>query len=133
MIDCCSEGCSVTSLTLCHFFRGYLHASCRPKVRGTGAAHMLKLKDWPPRTAFRSKMPQLHADLMGSLPFQQYAHVDGVLNLARYLPADALAPDLGPKVRRGRCSRVQHEQPRGDGEQPPRKQPHALLLHPVQA
>lgn len=73
---------------------------------------MLKLKDWPPRTAFRSKMPQLHADLMGSLPFQQYAHVDGVLNLARYLPADALAPDLGPKVRRGRCSRVQHEQPR---------------------
>lgn len=101
MIDCCSSGCAVSSLTLCHFFRGYLYASCRPKVRGSQATQMLKLKDWPPRTAFSAKLPELHADLMGALPFAHYAHVRGLLNLAAYLPADALAPDLGPKVSAG--------------------------------
>mmetsp|Transcript_9358 Transcript_9358/g.22552 ORF Transcript_9358/g.22552 Transcript_9358/m.22552 type:complete len:346 (+) Transcript_9358:2517-3554(+) len=98
MIDCCEQGALVSSLTLAQFWRGYLFAQSRPRVRATHKAQMLKLKDWPPKTDFGLKMPAFHADLMAALPFKQYCHVDGALNLARYLPPDALPPDLGPKL-----------------------------------
>ena len=43
-------------------------------------------------------MPEYFEDLMQALPFPQYTHRDGVLNLAKYFPRQYVPPDLGPKM-----------------------------------
>jgi lysine-specific demethylase 3 len=58
----------------------------------------LKLKDWPPDQDFKAKLPEYYEDLMQALPFPQYTHRDGVLNLAKYFPRQYVPPDLGPKM-----------------------------------
>lgn len=100
MIDC-RDGKSVHWLTLAHFFAGYTKPWTRAKCPDTFRRMMLKLKDWPPNTDFRDKMPEYFDDLMEALPFPQYTHRDGVLNLARHFPPDCVPPDLGPKMYNG--------------------------------
>ena len=36
-------------------------------------------------------------DFMQCLPFPEYAHPEGSLNIANYLAEDLIKPDLGPK------------------------------------
>ena len=36
-------------------------------------------------------------DFMGNLPFPEYTHPSGHLNVASHLHADLVKPDLGPK------------------------------------
>ena len=43
-------------------------------------------------------LPEYFEDLMQALPFPQYTHRDGVLNLAKYFPRRYVPPDLGPKM-----------------------------------
>ena len=97
MIDC-RDGKNVHWLTLAHFFAGYMQPWTRALCPDTFRKMMLKLKDWPPDQDFRSKMPEYYADLMQALPFPQYTHRDGVLNLAKYFPRQFVPPDLGPKM-----------------------------------
>ena len=97
MIDC-RDGKSVHWLTLAHFFAGYMQPWTRAICPDTFRKMMLKLKDWPPDQDFQSKMPEYFEDLMQALPFPQYTHRDGVLNLAKYFPRQYVPPDLGPKM-----------------------------------
>jgi lysine-specific demethylase 3 len=97
MIDC-RDGKSVHWLTLAHFFAGYMQPWTRALCPDTFRKMMLKLKDWPPDQDFRSKMPEYYEDLMQALPFPQYTHREGVLNLAKYFPRQYVPPDLGPKM-----------------------------------
>ncbi|KAL3160540.1 hypothetical protein ABBQ32_010839 [Trebouxia sp. C0010 RCD-2024] len=58
---------------------------------------MLKVKDYPPEAAFAQEMPRHWQDFMQCLPFPEYAHPQGSLNIANYLAEDLIKPDLGPK------------------------------------
>jgi len=97
MIDC-RDGKCVHWLTLAHFFMGYLKPWTRALCPDTFRKMMLKLKDWPPDQDFRSKMPEYFDDLMQALPFPEYTHRDGPLNLAKFFPRTCVPPDLGPKM-----------------------------------
>jgi len=97
MIDC-RDGKAVHWLTLAHFFAGYMKPWTRAKCPDTFRRMMLKLKDWPPNQDFRDKMPEYYEDLMQALPFPQYTHREGVLNLSKYFPGNHVPPDLGPKM-----------------------------------
>ncbi|KZV86429.1 Clavaminate synthase-like protein [Exidia glandulosa HHB12029] len=57
-----------------------------------------KLKDWPSVTDFKSVFPKLYEDFMRIVPMPDYARRDGVLNISSHFPANALGPDLGPKM-----------------------------------
>ena len=94
----CRDGKSVHWLTLAHFFAGYSHPWTRALCPDTFRRMMLKLKDWPPDQDFCAKMPEYFEDLMQALPFPQYTHRDGILNLAKYFPSQFVPPDLGPKM-----------------------------------
>lgn len=60
---------------------------------------MLKLKDWPPASAFEERLPRHGAEFLTALPFSEYTDPRyGALNLAVKLPKDVLKPDLGPKT-----------------------------------
>ena len=97
MVDC-RDGKSVHWLTLAHFFAGYMQPWTRALCPDTFRKMMLKLKDWPPDQDFQAKMPEYFDDLMQALPFPQYTHRDGILNLAKYFPSQFVPPDLGPKM-----------------------------------
>lgn len=97
MVDC-RDGKAVHWLTLAHFFAGYMKPWTRAKCPDTFHRMMLKLKDWPPNQDFRDKMPEYFEDLMQALPFPQYTHRDGALNLSKYFPGNHVPPDLGPKM-----------------------------------
>ncbi|KAJ2634693.1 hypothetical protein GGF40_004048 [Coemansia sp. RSA 1286] len=59
---------------------------------------ILKIKDWPPTEDYQKRLPLHFQRFMEALPFSQYTHPDGKLNLAARLTADCLPPDLGPKM-----------------------------------
>ncbi|KAJ1724921.1 hypothetical protein LPJ53_000845 [Coemansia erecta] len=59
---------------------------------------ILKLKDYPPTEDFAAKLPKHFARFMRALPFPEYTHRAGALNLASRLPQACLPPDLGPKM-----------------------------------
>lgn len=62
-------------------------------------SRMLKLKDWPPNSSFRSKLPRHNQDFVEMLPMPEYTHpTAGPLNLATKLPFWINPPDLGPKA-----------------------------------
>ncbi|KAJ1822829.1 hypothetical protein LPJ56_000518 [Coemansia sp. RSA 2599] len=61
-------------------------------------AGIVKIKDWPPTESFAQRLPLHFERFMAALPFKQYTHPDGVLNMAARLTADCLPPDLGPKM-----------------------------------
>lgn len=58
---------------------------------------LLKLKDWPPDSDFKNKMPSRFDDVMKNLPLNIYTNRTGDLNIVKYLPSSFLHPDLGPK------------------------------------
>ncbi|KAL0039988.1 hypothetical protein WJX79_001647 [Trebouxia sp. C0005] len=66
-------------------------------VKGSSEPLMLKVKDYPPDAAFAEQMPRHWQDFMQCLPFPEYAHPGGSLNVANYLSQDLVKPDLGPK------------------------------------
>ena len=77
------------------FFKGYSDG----RFDSYKWPQILKLKDWPPSTLFKERLPRHHAEFVSCLPFKDYTHpFDGILNLAVKLPKGSLQPDLGPKT-----------------------------------
>ncbi|KAL3151375.1 hypothetical protein ABBQ38_013204 [Trebouxia sp. C0009 RCD-2024] len=66
-------------------------------LQGSRDPLMLKVKDYPPEAAFAEEMPRHWQDFMQCLPFPEYAHPQGSLNIANHLAEDLIKPDLGPK------------------------------------
>lgn len=78
-----------------HFFQGYLDW----QFDSYKWPRILKLKDWPPSSLFKERLPRHYAEFISCLPFKEYTHpFDGILNLAAKLPEKSLKPDLGPKT-----------------------------------
>lgn len=60
---------------------------------------MFKLKGWLSSHLFQEQFPAHYAELIHSLPLQEYMNPrSGLLNLAAKLPEEILKPDLGPCV-----------------------------------
>ncbi|KAG0500131.1 hypothetical protein HPP92_000203 [Vanilla planifolia] len=92
----CLDWCEV-EINISQFFRGYSTGRYH-SGEWDGWPEMLKLKDWPPSSAFEERLPRHGAEFIATLPFQKYTNPrDGVRNLAVMLPKDVLKPDLGPK------------------------------------
>lgn len=77
------------------FFKAFIAGG--DTLGGSEEPLMLKVKDYPPEAAFAEEMPRHWQDFMQCLPFQEYCHPDGPLNVARYLTSALIKPDLGPK------------------------------------
>ncbi|KAG1361202.1 lysine-specific demethylase JMJ25 [Cocos nucifera] len=90
----CLDWCEV-EINIHQFFRGYTEG----RTHGNQWPEMLKLKDWPPASAFEDRLPRHGAEFITALPFPEYTDPRyGPLNLAVKLPKDVLKPDLGPKT-----------------------------------
>ncbi|KAG1359531.1 lysine-specific demethylase JMJ25 [Cocos nucifera] len=90
----CLDWCEV-EINIHQFFRGYTEG----RNHGNQWPEMLKLKDWPPASAFEERLPRHGAEFITALPFPEYTDPRyGPLNLAVKLPKDVLKPDLGPKT-----------------------------------
>ncbi|EPQ59939.1 hypothetical protein GLOTRDRAFT_30135, partial [Gloeophyllum trabeum ATCC 11539] len=59
---------------------------------------ILKLKDWPPQTEFKTKFAHLYQDLIQATPAPDLTQPDGVWNLVAHFPLNGVVPDLGPKM-----------------------------------
>lgn len=60
---------------------------------------MFKLKGWLSSHLFQEQFPAHYAELIHSLPIQEYMNPrSGLLNLAAKLPEEIPKPDLGPCV-----------------------------------
>ena len=79
------------------FWAGFECIGARLRDR-FGCTRILKLKDWPPGDDFADLLPRRFADLMQALPFPEYTHRSGRLNLVSCLPEHFVRPDLGPKM-----------------------------------
>ncbi|KAJ3089503.1 putative JmjC domain-containing histone demethylation protein 2C [Quaeritorhiza haematococci] len=97
MVDC-RDGSTIDGLSVKTFFEGFLDKNKRPRDRKTGLPMILKLKDWPSNSDFKEKFPRHYEDFTRSVPFRDYHHRGGPLNLAARLPSDQVPPDLGPKM-----------------------------------
>ncbi|XP_073105846.1 lysine-specific demethylase JMJ27 isoform X1 [Elaeis guineensis] len=90
----CLDWCEV-EINIHQFFRGYTEG----RNHDNQWPEMLKLKDWPPASAFGERLPRHGAEFITALPFPEYTDPRyGPLNLAVKLPKDVLKPDLGPKT-----------------------------------
>ncbi|GFP84407.1 lysine-specific demethylase jmj25 [Phtheirospermum japonicum] len=89
----CLDWCE-TDVNVHHFFKGYSEGQFDSK----GWPQILKLKDWPPSTLFEQHLPRHGAEFISCLPFKEYTHPRGYLNLAVKLPEKSLKPDMGPKT-----------------------------------
>lgn len=56
---------------------------------------VLKLRDWPPTSDFKTMFPDLFEDFSQAVPFPDYVRRDGVSNMSSHFPVDVLAPDVG--------------------------------------
>ena len=79
------------------FWAGFECIGARLRDR-FGCTRILKLKDWPPSDDFADLLPRRFAEVMKALPFPEYTHRSGSLNLASCLPEHFVCPDLGPKM-----------------------------------
>ncbi|KAL4266446.1 hypothetical protein AB1N83_005700 [Pleurotus pulmonarius] len=58
-----------------------------------------KLKDYPPKSSFKTKHPLLAQDFQLALPAAAYTSDKGPLNITNYYPTNyTCTPDLGPKM-----------------------------------
>jgi len=96
LVDC---GNSVVLLgyPMREFWAGFECLGARMRDR-FGRTRILKLKDWPPGDDFADLLPLRFVDLMTALPFPEYTHRSGSLNLVSCLPDHFVRPDLGPKM-----------------------------------
>ncbi|KAI1786191.1 hypothetical protein LXA43DRAFT_898466 [Ganoderma leucocontextum] len=69
-------------------------------LEGPDQQAVLKLKDWPPKTDFKTAFGRLHSGFFRGAPTACADLVckGGIYNLAAHFPEDAVAPDLGPKL-----------------------------------
>ncbi|KAL6990934.1 hypothetical protein U1Q18_009055, partial [Sarracenia purpurea var. burkii] len=82
-IEICSKQIFMGSL------EGRSHANMRYEV--------LKLRVWLSSYLFQEQFPHHHAEIIRTLPLQEYMNpVSGLFNLAVNLPQDTAKPDLGP-------------------------------------
>ncbi|KAK9800742.1 hypothetical protein WJX73_003225 [Symbiochloris irregularis] len=103
VIDCNSW--TETTMRSGHFWGGLLNPDALSSKAGqravgafsTSGRRMYKLKDWPPNATFKERLPRHHHDFLRMLPFQEYSHPQGCLNLASSLQRKDVPPDLGPK------------------------------------
>eukprot|EP00898_Chlorokybus_atmophyticus_P006903 jgi/Chlat1/7213/Chrsp57S06865 len=95
----CHDLCEV-DMGVHMFFNGYKHGwwSGNGKKNEKQKRKYFKLKDWPPKALFDERLPRHFADFVRMLPYQEYTNpIDGIFNLATYLPEESVRPDLGPK------------------------------------
>ncbi|OZJ05566.1 hypothetical protein BZG36_01716 [Bifiguratus adelaidae] len=97
IIDCANPDDPPTAGTVREFFEGFDNLHHR-RVNEDGRVPIQKLKDWPPQDDFRKEFPELFDDFMQVIPFKEYVHEIGQLNLANRLPISYVPPDLGPKM-----------------------------------
>ncbi|SAM03739.1 hypothetical protein [Absidia glauca] len=90
-IDC--HNMEVTSMTINDFFKGYVS-----RKQSDSTIPLLKIKDWPPGSDFRTECPEMYQDFMAMLPAPEYCTANGAFNLSNRLPPFFLKPDLGPKM-----------------------------------
>jgi len=96
LVDC-GSGTVLCQYSMREFWLGFECIGSRLRDR-YGCTRILKLKDWPPGDDFADLLPQRFADVMKSLPFPEYTHRCGSLNLVSCLPEHFVRPDLGPKM-----------------------------------
>ncbi|XP_019172118.1 PREDICTED: uncharacterized protein LOC109167549 isoform X2 [Ipomoea nil] len=90
----CLDWCEV-GINIHKFFTGYAEG----RKHNNQWPEMLKLKDWPPSTLFKERLPRHDVEFIRALPYKEYTHPhSGVLNVATKLPKGVLKPDLGPKT-----------------------------------
>ncbi|WIA16214.1 hypothetical protein OEZ85_012926 [Tetradesmus obliquus] len=102
VLDC--EDFARTELTQHEFFKGFKHGYWMERADSSGALHkvpaMLKVKDWPPRSAFRQEMQRHFVDFLACLPLPLLTDprlVASPLNAASALLPRDNPTDLGPK------------------------------------
>jgi len=93
----CGNSVVLLEYPMRQFWAGFESIGSRLRDR-FGRTRILKLKDWPPGDDFADLLPQRFANLMKVLPFPDYTHRSGSLNLASCLPEHFVRPDLGPKM-----------------------------------
>ncbi|XP_066930509.1 lysine-specific demethylase 3A-like isoform X2 [Clytia hemisphaerica] len=92
----CFDGTIMEKMPIREFWRGFEKIKERPECKQPVA--LLKLKDWPPGTDFKEKLPNRFHDIMQALPASPYTHRNGEFNLSARLPDFFAVPDLGPKM-----------------------------------
>jgi len=93
----CGNGVVLCQYSMREFWAGFECIGSRLRDR-YGCTRILKLKDWPPGDDFADLLPDRFADVMRALPFPDYTHRSGSLNLVSCLPEHFVRPDLGPKM-----------------------------------
>ena len=93
----CGSGVVLCQSSMRQFWVGFECIGSRLRDR-LGCTRILKLKDWPPGDDFADLLPERFSDLMRALPFPDYTHRCGSLNMVSSLPEHFVCPDLGPKM-----------------------------------
>ena len=96
LVDC-GNSVVLCRCSMREFWAGFECIGSRLRDR-FGCARILKLKDWPPGDDFADLLPERFSDVMKALPFSDYTHRSGSLNLVSCLPEHFVRPDLGPKM-----------------------------------
>lgn len=96
LVDC-RNGVVLLGCPMRDFWAGFECVGSRMRDR-FGRTRILKLKDWPPGDDFADLLPRRFRDLLQALPFPDYTHRSGSLNLVSHLPEHFVRPDLGPKM-----------------------------------
>lgn len=91
-------------ISIHQFFKGYSEG----RFDTYGWPQILKLRDWPPSSLFKEHLPRHNAEFLSSLPFKEYTHPNGYLNLMSSSPKQGIGPKM--HIAYG----VSHELGRGD-------------------
>lgn len=78
-------------INVCQFFKGYSEG----RFDSYGWPQILKLRDWPPSSLFKEHLPRHGAEFISGLPFKEYTHPNGYLNLIVNSPNKQ---GVGPKM-----------------------------------
>ncbi|KZW00096.1 hypothetical protein EXIGLDRAFT_176255 [Exidia glandulosa HHB12029] len=87
-VEDCQTG-NMEDVTVSAFFKQF----SKPSRKAS-----LKLKDWPPTSAFEEVFPELYRDFARTVPAPEYVLRTGIFNLAAHFPELGVPPDLGPKM-----------------------------------
>ncbi|XP_065185344.1 uncharacterized protein LOC135815918 [Sycon ciliatum] len=98
VVDCSANVRSLCRSSVEKFWDGFQSFDARIGHSSNGSIPLLKLKDWPTKTDFKTVMPDHYTDLMSHLPVPDYTHHEGLFNLSARLPNGYVRPDLGPKM-----------------------------------